>query len=113
MIPRPSTKLIKQLEALGQHAVQGNLVEVLVTCGTAGCACHQDPNRRHGPHLYLRYRDLEGRSRSMYVRRSHERQMRQAVEAWGQMWQAMLQLSQTNREELRRQMRHRESERHR
>jgi hypothetical protein len=43
----------------------------------------------------------------MYVPRSHEREMRKAVEAWGQMWDAMLGLSQNNREAFRERLRRR------
>jgi len=107
MAPRSMAKLLKRLQALGDHAIQGNLVDVLVTCGTATCGCHKEPSRRHGPHLYLRFRDLDGRSRSMYVPRSHEKEMREAVEAWGRMWQLMLELSQMNREALRERLRRR------
>ena len=101
------TQLLSRLPALGEHAIQGSLVEVLLTCGTPTCGCHQHPKRRHGPHLYLRYRDQKGRSRSMYVPRSHEGEMREAVQAWGQMWEAMLELSQNNREALRERLRRR------
>ena len=107
MVPRSTAKLLQQLQALGDHAIQGNLVDVMVTCGTATCGCHKDPSRRHGPHLYLRFRDLNGRSRSMYVPRSHEKEMREGVEAWGRMWQLMLEISQTNREALRERLRRR------
>ena len=100
-------KLLPRLQALGERAIQGSLVEVLLTCGTPTCGCHQDPKRRHGPHLYLRYRDEKGRSRSMYVPRSHEGEMRAAVEAWSGMWEAMLELSQNNREALRERLRRR------
>jgi hypothetical protein len=107
-MPRKSiTRLLQQLQALGEHTIQGNLVETMVTCGTQTCGCHQDRKRRHGPHLYLRYRDLEGRSRSMYVPRTHEAEVRAAVEAWGEMWKAMLELSQDNREALRERLRRR------
>ena len=41
----------------------------------------------------------------MYVPRSHEREMREAVEAWVRMWEAMLELSQNNREALRERLR--------
>jgi hypothetical protein len=43
----------------------------------------------------------------MYVPRSHEAEVREAVEAWGQMWEAMLELSQNNREALRERLRRR------
>ena len=101
------SQLLSRLQALGEHALQGSLVEVLLTCGTPTCGCHQDPKRRHGPHLYLRYRDGKGRSRSLYVPRSHEGEVREAVEAWGRMREAMLELSQSNREALRERLRRR------
>jgi hypothetical protein len=43
----------------------------------------------------------------MYVPRSHEKEIREAVEAWGRMWEAMLELSQKNREALRERLRRR------
>jgi hypothetical protein len=43
----------------------------------------------------------------MYVPRSHEKEMREAVEAWARMWQLMLELSQINREALRERLRRR------
>ena len=46
----------------------------------------------------------------MYVPRSHEKEMREAVEAWGRMWEAMRQLSQNNREEFRTRLRNRSRE---
>lgn len=107
MAPMSIAKLLEQLQTLGERAIQGYLDEVTVTCGTPTCGCHQDRKRRHGPHLYLRYRDLEGRSRSIYVPRSHEAEVRAAVEAWGEMWKAMLELSQDNREALRERLRRR------
>ena len=100
-------QLLRRLQALGERAIPGSLVEVLLTCGTPTCGCHQDPPRRHGPHLYLRYRDEKGRSRSMYVPRSHEGEVRKAVEAWGGMWETMLELSQNHREAFRERLRRR------
>jgi len=43
----------------------------------------------------------------MYVPRSHEGEAREAVEAWGRMWEAMLELSHNNREALRERLRRR------
>ncbi|MBM4028150.1 MAG: hypothetical protein FJ280_22560 [Planctomycetes bacterium] len=107
MNPKSIAKKLEQLQALGERAIQGHLDEAMLTCGTPTCGCHKDPSRRHGPHLYLRFRDLNGRSRSMYVPRSHEKEMREAVKAWGHMWQLMLELSQMNREALRERLRRR------
>jgi len=43
----------------------------------------------------------------MYVPRSHEGEMRGAVEAWGRMRETVLELSQNNREALRERLRRR------
>lgn len=92
--------LLQQLPDLARVAVQGTLVEVLVRCGNKGCICHRDPDRRHGPHLYLKYRTVEGRSTGMYVPREHEAEVRAAVAAWAEMREALAELARENRDEL-------------
>ena len=102
---RSQTALLRRLETLAEKAIQGTLVEVRLRCGTPSCGCHQDPARRHGPHLYLKFKDAEGRSTSLYIPRRHAREARRAVEAWGRMWQTMLVLGQRNRQALAKRMR--------
>jgi hypothetical protein len=102
---RSHTALLRRLARLAQFAVQGTLVEVLLRCGTASCACHRDPARRHGPHLYLKFRDSAGRSTAMYIAREHEAQARRAVEAWSELWETTVALGQLNREVLRERVR--------
>lgn len=76
-----------------------------LTCGTRSCGCHQDPSRRHGPHLYLKCRDANQRSTSLYIPRSHEREVREAVAAWSGMWEIMLELGHHNRQALSKRLR--------
>src|SRR2546428_8762630 len=97
---RSPSKLLLQLQDLGQHSLQGTLVEVMLPCGTRSCGCHQDPSRRHGPHLYLKVRDANKRSTSLYIPRSHEREVRKAVAAWSRMWATMGEISHYNRQAL-------------
>lgn len=99
--------LLRQLQGLAQRAIQGTLVEVMLRCGTPSCGCHQNPARRHGPHLYLKFKDPDGRSTSLYIPRTHEREARQAVEGWSRMWQSMLSLGQRNRRALAQRLRRR------
>ncbi len=101
MVTRPISKLTRQLQTLSGRAIQGTLVEVMLRCGTPSCGCHQDPNRRHGPHLYLKYRDERGKSTSLYIPRDNERDIREAVLAWSQMWQTLVELSHRNRQDLK------------
>jgi hypothetical protein len=104
---RSRTRLLERLSRLAEFAVQGTLVEVMLRCGTASCGCHKDPKRRHGPHLYLKFKNAEGRSTSLYIPRTHEKEVRQAVDAWAKMREIMLSLGQLNRDRLARRLRRR------
>ena len=105
---RKSKTLIPRLQRLATTAIQGGLSETTRTCGNAACACHQDPARRHGPHLYLTFRAPDGRSSALYVPREHEPTVRKAVKNWAQLWKIIVEISHRNREVLRRSMRRRE-----
>ena len=105
---RTSKALIPKLQRLATTAVQGGLSETTRTCGNPACACHQDPARRHGPHLYLTFRAPDGRSSALYVPREHEPTVRKAVKDWAQLWKTIVEISHRNREALSRSMRRRE-----
>ncbi len=90
--------------------MQGSLGEVFVPCGTKTCGCQTDPARRHGPHLYLKFRNCEGKQTSLYVPRSHEKEIRKAAQAWSELWETIVALSDLNREELRERLRRRKDE---
>ena len=108
IMSRRSKTLIPRLQRLATTAVQGGLSETTRTCGNPACACHQDPARRHGPHLYLTFRTPDGRSSALYVPREHEPTVRQAVEDWAQLWKTLVEISHRNREALGRSMRRRQ-----
>ncbi len=92
--------MMRQLADLAEVAVQGTLVEMMLRCGKRSCACQTDPSRRHGPALYLKFRNPAGRSTSLYIPRRHEADARRGVEAWEQMRQVIAGLAQQNREAL-------------
>lgn len=102
MPPRSS-----QIQPLAESAIQGTLVELMLRCGTLTCGCHQDPARRHGPHLYLKFRDENGRSTSLYVPRENEREIRAAVQAWSRLWGTIVRLSHGNRRAFKQRLRRR------
>ncbi len=102
---RLNKALIPKLQRLATSAVQGGLSETTRTCGNRACVCHQDPTRRHGPHLYLTFRAPDGRSSALYVPRQHEARVRKAVEDWAQLWKTLVEISHQNREVLGRSMR--------
>jgi hypothetical protein len=101
--------LFPRLLRLAALAVQGGLSETTRTCGNPSCPCHHDPNRRHGPHLYLTFRTREGRSSALYVPRENEPKVRKAVVAWAQLWETIVEISHRNREALGGSMRRRKS----
>ncbi len=101
------SRLLQRLQTLGDNAVPGTLCEVMLRCGKASCGCRNELNRRHGPHLYLKFQNEEGRSTSLYIPRSHEREVRRGVEAWSKMREAVAQLGNQNRKALANQLRQR------
>jgi hypothetical protein len=65
--------------ALGM--IQGSLSELSRQCGDPSCACAWDPQRRHGPHLYLKF-SAEGKAHSVYVLPDHAPALRDSHQAW-------------------------------
>ena len=104
---RSREQLLARLQQLASEAVQGTLAEVLLRCGTPSCGCHRDPQRRHGPHLYLKFRDRNRKATALYVPRTHHAEMRKAARAWTQAWETLVALGEFNRQMLRKRLRRR------
>ena len=47
---RRATQITNEIATLG-FALPGSVALRYTTCGTAGCRCHADPPRPHGPYL--------------------------------------------------------------
>lgn len=103
----PRARPTPRIQSLAEGAIQGTLVELMLRCGTRSCGCHQDPTRRHGPHLYLKYRDESGRSTSLYIPRESEREIRAAVQAWSRVWETIVRRSHRNRHAFKQRLRRR------
>lgn len=99
--------LLKHLTQLAELGMQGSLVETYMRCGTKTCGCQTDKARRHGPHLYLKFKNSAGKSTALYVPRTHEKEIRKAVAAWSELWETMVAMSELNREELHERLRRR------
>lgn len=99
---RKRRALHRALLAATKSMVQGGLSETTRRCGKPTCACAHDATARHGPHLYLTYRE-EGASRSLYVPPAHADVAHAAREAWAAFWTVGCELAVLNREHLRRQ----------
>jgi len=70
-----------------------------------GCACYRDPERLHGPHLYITYRE-DDKSRSLYVPPEHAQTARRARQAWAAFWEIGCSLAKFNRDRLHKQWQH-------
>ena len=99
---RKNRSLTRALLAATHAMVQGGLSETSRRCGKATCQCARDQTYRHGPHLYLTYRD-DGASRSLYVPPEHADVARAAHDAWASFWTIGCAIAARNREQLRRQ----------
>jgi len=99
---RKKQALVRALLAATRSMVQGGLSETSRRCGKATCQCQRDPAYRHGPHLYLTYREDEA-SRSLYVPPEQVTVARAAHAAWAAFWETGCALAALNRETLRRQ----------
>jgi len=44
----------------------GSVVRQYMFCGKVSCACHRDPQKKHGPYYYLSYKE-GGQSRYEYL----------------------------------------------
>ena len=100
---RKRKSLVRALLAATRSMVQGGLSKTSRRCGKRTCQCHDDPTSRHGPHLYLTYREDGGDSRSLYVPAEHAADARAAHEAWASFWTIGCAIAALNREALRRQ----------
>ena len=94
--------LIRALLAATRSMVQGGLSETSRRCGKPTCQCAHDATVRHGPHLYLTYRE-DGASRSLYVPPDQAPTAHAAHDAWAAFWETGCAIAALNREALRRQ----------
>jgi hypothetical protein len=98
---RKRKTLIRTLLAATTTMVQGGLSETSRRCGKPTCPCAHDATRRHGPHLYLTYRE-DGASRSLYVPPEDAPTAHAAQAAWATFWETGCAIAALNRETWRR-----------
>lgn len=107
---RAKRQLLQRIARIAEVAVPGSLVENYLTCGTASCSCHRDPDRRHGPNVYLKYKKADGRQTALYVPKIHAEQARQASDAWRELRELIAELGELNRQELRERVRRKDKD---
>jgi hypothetical protein len=94
--------LLHELARVTRIMVQGGLSSTTRTCGKPQCPCHADRARRHGPNLYLTYRE-DDKSQAVYVPPQNAAEAKAAQAAWSRYWEIGCELAALNREQMRRQ----------
>lgn len=94
-------KLIRSLVENAEIMIQAGMSQTTRTCGQPSCSCHVDPSRRHGPHTYLTFRSMEGKSSGLYVSPEHRPEADAAKKAWDEFWAAAAVLATVNREQMK------------
>jgi hypothetical protein len=98
---RRRRRLHEQLQALsGEPLMRGSIVERLRRCGRPNCACARDPEARHGGKVLTVH--LEGRTHALHLRPEDEARVRQAIMAYGRVWEIINGLTACELRELRR-----------
>jgi hypothetical protein len=96
----------------GEPLMRGSIVERRRRCGRPNCACARDPDRRHGGQVLTVY--LEGRTHAIHLRPEDEARVRQAITAYGRVWEIINGLTACALRDLRRAVRERQrARRHR
>jgi hypothetical protein len=91
-----SKENIEELQQLAQVMIQGTLSTTTRTCGRPNCRCQK--GQPHGPHTYLTFRKLDGRSGSIYVPQEEVARFEEAVAAGKRFWQLARQIADQNRQ---------------
>jgi len=87
---------------LPPEMLHASLIERFLQCGKANCHCHHG-GLKHGPFFYLNRCFAKGQMQSLLLKSPAQvEQARQSVAAYGQVQQALDQISQINHELLRR-----------
>lgn len=109
---RRRRQLREQIRALTfVPLMRGSIVERRRQCGRPNCACAKDSKARH-PGKFLAV-TLQGRTQVMHLRRQDEEPVRQAILAYGKMWEAIEGLTVCELAQLRHAARERRIERRR
>ena len=105
---RTSTLALRQRQAallrqltIPPHFLRASYVERFTTCGKANCACAQ--GQKHGPFYYLASGLAPGQILKFLLKTpEQQRDGRQGVSAYQQLWEGLEELSRLNAELLRR-----------
>jgi hypothetical protein len=97
---RRRTTLVKRLAAVDAYIFRGSLIKRFIRCGKPGCKCSE--TQGHGPKYSLSVSYPGRRPEQDYVPQQYEGQVRQFLSNYQKVKQILEEISNINREILRR-----------
>ncbi len=92
-------ELLGEVEQLLSNAIHGTLSESYRVCGNHTCRCH-GAGPKHGPYVYLSYRNGEGKMVRCYVPNSGHEAARAGIRAHELLAEQLRKLCELNRVEM-------------
>jgi hypothetical protein len=93
-------KAVERLHELASKMLFGSASETYRTCGEPNCRCHST-GPKHGPHMYVNYRDDSGRTTGYYVPVALQERVREGLAAWKQFRELAKEVAFLNEEIMR------------
>jgi hypothetical protein len=92
-------KAIAKLLELAPLILVGSASETYRTCGTETCRCHTT-GPKHGPHMYVNYKNEQGRTTGYYVPMALQQAVRDGLAAWKKFQTQAKKVAQLNKEAM-------------
>ena len=97
-VERKRTALLSDVQRLAQRAIFGTASSTVRCCGNPGCRCHHG-GPKHGPHVYVSYRDRAARKTTgYYVPRAAQQELLDGIAAWQELQHRLRELAELNKE---------------
>lgn len=90
-------KLLGEVRRLAERAIFGTASSTFRCCGKPGCRCHHE-GPKHGPHVYVSYRDrAAGKTAGYYVPQAAQQEILDGIEAWQELQRRLRELAELNK----------------
>ena len=97
-VERKRQELLSAVQRLAQRAIFGTASSTFRCCGNQGCRCHHG-GPKHGPHVYVSYRDRAARKTAgYYVPRAAQQEFLDGIAAWQELQHRLRELAELNKE---------------
>ncbi len=96
-VGRRRQALLRAVQRLAERAIFGTASSTVRCCGNTGCRCHHE-GPKHGPHVYVSYRDrAAGKTAGYYVPRAAQHEVLDGIAAWQELQQRLRELAALNK----------------